>query len=320
MGCRASFTFKLYVRLNIRYIPFEEIDRLKYDSCVHYANTGLPYGYSWYLKAVNAEYDILVEDDYSSVMPLTFNRKIPTQKQLIQPFVAQRLGIMSVNILSQKRVEAFLDAIPKSFTYADININGQITSSQHDIRTQELPNYELLLAGRTYEDIRKGYSKGLKWQVNKVHKSETVFTSNISPERFIEGLKTHVGPKVSSLQERDYFTILRVMYQAMHRGLGFFSGAELNGELIAASFFISSHGRLIYLFSFSNTRGREIGAMSAVIDMVIRQNAGRPVILDFEGSKIDGIAKFFRSFGSINVPYTQLQFNRMPWPLKLLKQ
>ncbi len=306
--------------MNIRYIPFEEIDQLKYDSCVHYANTGLPFAYSWYLKAVNAEYDILVEDDYESIFPLTFNRKIPTQLQLVQPFFTPRLGIMSVNILSNKRIQSFINAIPNKFNYANISLNGKIDSADQKINTQMLPNYELLLAGRQYEDIRKSYSKGLKWQVNKVHKTDAIFTSNITPEKFIEGFKLHLGAKLNKLQERDYFTIMRIMYQAMHRSLGFFTGLELDGKLIAAAFILSSHNRLIYQFSFSSPKGREIGAMSAIIDMLIRQNAGRPVILDFEGSQIEGIAKFFRSFGAINVPYTRLHFNRMPWPLKLIKK
>jgi hypothetical protein len=43
------------------------------------------------------------------------------------------------------------------------------------------------------------------------------------------------------------------------------------------------------------------------------------MILDFEGSEIPGIARFFKSFGAEKFHYYRLKMNRLPWFIKLIK-
>jgi hypothetical protein len=43
--------------------------------------------------------------------------------------------------------------------------------------------------------------------------------------------------------------------------------------------------------------------MFLLIDELIRQNAEKKIILDFEGSQIEGIARFYKGFGAENQPY-----------------
>ena len=43
--------------------------------------------------------------------------------------------------------------------------------------------------------------------------------------------------------------------------------------------------------------------MFLLIDHIIRQEAGKNTILDFEGSKIEGVARFYKGFGAKNHPY-----------------
>ncbi|MEM6725303.1 MAG: hypothetical protein AAF598_14780 [Bacteroidota bacterium] len=94
--------------MEIRYLKRDEIDQLKWDSCVHYANNGQVYGYTWYLDNVAEDWDGLVEGDYESVFPLVWNSKIFGIKQLYQPFLSQQLGLFSVNLLSKARLQTFI--------------------------------------------------------------------------------------------------------------------------------------------------------------------------------------------------------------------
>ena len=59
----------------IELVPYEQIDRKKWDTCIHFAVNGLPYAYTWYLDAVSEYWDGLVYGDYEAVMPLTWNKK-----------------------------------------------------------------------------------------------------------------------------------------------------------------------------------------------------------------------------------------------------
>jgi len=40
-----------------------------------------------------------------------------------------------------------------------------------------------------------------------------------------------------------------------------------------------------------------------LFDSIIEEYAGQKKILDFEGSGIPGVARFFQSFGAVNEPY-----------------
>ena len=63
--------------MEVRFVEHKDIDRPRWDGCVHYANNSLVYAYSWYLDNVSGEeWDALVEGDYESVMPLIPNHKI----------------------------------------------------------------------------------------------------------------------------------------------------------------------------------------------------------------------------------------------------
>jgi len=70
----------------------------------------------------------------------------------------------------------------------------------------------------------------------------------------------------------------------------------------------------------SNEEGKKLGAMFFLVDNFIKTNAEKEIILDFEGSMIPGVARFYSGFGSIPETYFQLKFNRLPLPLRWLKR
>jgi len=61
--------------------------------------------------------------------------------------------------------------------------------------------------------------------------------------------------------------------------------------------------RFTYLIPVSNEQGKKDSAMFYLVDHLIRQTAGQDKILDFEGSSIHGVARFYRGFGAENQPY-----------------
>ena len=90
-------------------------------------------------------------------------------------------------------------------------------------------------------------------------------------------------------------------------------------QLCAAIFWMSNGARFINLMNFSSDEGHKSGAMHYLTDLFIRSNAGKPMFIDFEGSSIESIARFYQSFGAENLPYYNIKQNRLPWWLKWKK-
>ncbi len=307
--------------MKIRYVKSKDIDRLKWDSCVHYSGNGVNYAYSWYLNNVCEEWDGLVEGDYESVFPLVWNDRLAGYKRLFQPQFCQQLGIFSIHILSEKRIAAFLNAIPAHFKYIDIYLNVRNRPGKHTMfEVHERPNYQLSLRD-DYDTIYKRYSTNLKRNLKKAGQHELTFTTSVKPEKLVEMFRLNQGEKIPELSDRSYHTLHRIIYNALHRGLGFISGIQSkDGELLAGAFFLTGHGKIINLLPSSTQKGRACNAMHILIDVLIRSNAGRPVILDFEGSAIPSIARFYKGFGAENVPYYNIKRNNLPFWLKWLKK
>ena len=56
--------------------------------------------------------------------------------------------------------------------------------------------------------------------------------------------------------------------------------------------------------------------MFLMVDSIIRENAGKSMIFDFEGSSDQNVARFYKGFGAKEFTYPQITFNRMPWILE----
>jgi hypothetical protein len=304
--------------MNIRLVQRADIEQPKWDGCVFHANNSMIYGFTWYLDNVCEDWVGLVEGDYESVFPLVYNTKLLGIKQLYQPLLTQQLGLFSVNALSSARLEAFLDAIPKEFKLVNICLNdrNRVRDTYTAFHYSPQPNYVLHL-NLPYEEIERNYSDMLRRNLRKAIKADLTLGNNIKPERLVEMVKAYHKEKGNKIPDSLYHTALRIIYNCMHRGVGFMSGAiSPDGEILAAAFFMYSKGRIINLLNVTTTEGRKVNAMHFVIDMLIRTHANQPALLDFEGTSIAPLAQFYQSFGSLNQAYYKVSRNDLPQPIK----
>ena len=308
--------------MQIRLLKREEIETPKWNGCVHYSPNSRIYGYSWYLDNVADDWWGLVEGDYESVMPLVWNDKMLKTKQIYQPFLSQQLGLFSMNICSRTRLEAFLNAIPTEFKYVNMQLNFSNTDiAEFENWKMELkPNFILDLK-RPYEDIHKAYSTNLKRVLKKIDEHNLYATTDLKPEKFVaEARKYHIQQK-TNIPEAFFHTALRVIYNCLHRGQGtIFAVFDENQQLCAATFIVYDSYRLINLINFSTQIGKSNNSMHFLLDSLIRNNANSIKMFDFEGSAIEGIARFYESFGAINQPYPSIKYNNLPWYLRLIKK
>lgn len=301
----------------IVYLQHHEIDQVKWDLCLEQSVNSMVYGFSWYLNQMAPGWDALVLDDYRAVMPLTKGKKWFIG-YLYQPFFTQQLGVFSKSEINAELVEEFVKAIPRSFRWIDIQLNEQNFFISSRFKLIKRRNF-LLNLNKPYEKIEKGYNTQAKRNLKKARKNETL-TKTLSLKEVIAFYRLHKGVLTKGVKAKHYEMLEATMHEAYERGKLLCKGVYArNGELLAAAAFLSQKGRVIFLIGNASASGRETGAMHALIDQVIFQFSNHKMVLDFEGSEIPGIARFYKSFGAIKVNYYRLKKNRLPWLLKILK-
>jgi len=88
--------------------------------------------------------------------------------------------------------------------------------------------------------------------------------------------------------------------------------------VLASAIFLEAFGRSVYLLASSSDEGIAQKAMFLLIGQFIALNAGcKGRVLDFEGSNIEGVARFYKGFGAANRPYPFVVYNRLRFPVRL---
>jgi len=284
--------------MDVRYIGQSDIDKVKWNSCVHYATNGNVYGYMWFLDNVAKEWDALVEGDYESVFPLVWRENFLKVKELYQPPLIRELGLYSVNILSKARLQHFLEAIPDEYKLVNVTLNEQNPPLETEkFQWQEQTNHQLLL-DEPYEKIRKHYSDRLKTALQTTEALGIKPASNPKPEVIADFYRKYAKDRKELT--RNFHALQRIMYNVLHRGKGFATGVtDEKGELCAVNFYIYSHHKIISLVPVVSPKGREVYAMPFLIDMLIRTHANNKLILDFNASEMDDWAADFGSTANV---------------------
>ena len=304
--------------MKIIYLKHKAIDKQKWDLCIKNSFNGIIYAYSWYLDIVSESWDALVVGDYEIVMPLTKARKLGVW-YLRQPVFSQQLGVFSRIHLSPQKVEEFIKAIPREFRFIDIQLNIHNRIDTTPIRKIN-SNYELDLI-KPYEKIRKNYSTNTRRNLNKAIKNKVSIVEGVTSNELISLFKENVGGPRINFQDYQYNMLRQLISFSTRFRLGEIIGAySAQNTLCAATFFVYSNQKGIYLVSASTPEGIENRAMFRLIDHYVRKNSERSMTLDFEGSNIESIARFYKGFGATACEYPSLKMNRLPWPVNWLKR
>lgn len=298
----------------LRYIPNSEIDTQKWDACISAAPNSRVYAISWFLDRAAENWDALVWGDYKFVMPLTFKRKWGIT-YLYQPTFCQQLGIFPeppVDIAS-----VFFDALANKFSYFNIQLNSAnpLIENFKNVCFNPRKNYLLNLSPH-YETIIKSFSNNTNRNIAKVKNNKLTLIEGISLKEYSEFVQQNQAFKIDTTQKEKLFGIIST---AQYKGVGEIVGVyTMHNQLCAAVFFVRWNNRIIYLNPVSSTEGKELLAMFYLINRLIENSSGRNLLIDFEGSMVPGIARFFEGYGAAPETYLQMSGNSLPFIMKWL--
>lgn len=302
--------------MQVEYIPYDKIDRQKWDQCIERSLNGLIYATSVYLDELANPWDALILGDYEAVLPMPYRKKFGIS-YIYPPAFTQQLGIIWQEPLSMKAQSCFINSIPRHFRYAEMNLSAanEVDSSLIFLFRK---NYLLNLA-RTYEEMALEYSRTCNRNISKAKKGKVIVDEKISANEVIDIHRRRFGDKIGATKneyEKFHSLISKI---ALRYGV-YIIGARLENELIAGSIYFIFKDRITFVLNGNTPESLRNGATHLLLDHTIQHYANEKYTLDFEGSDFDSFARFYEQYGARPEIYPMIKINRLPWPLKYFKK
>lgn len=275
-------------------IPRSKLDIKKYSNCLQTAENYRIYAEHWYLDCLtNQQWDCLVYDDYQAIMPIPYKKYFGI-KVVSQPIFAQQLGVFS-KVISRQIVDEFL-------TYFRKNLVRSYSFNEENLQflnlKQKRTNYILNLS-ISYEKLYNSFNNNIKRNIKKFQKQQLQFIISDEIDYFPND-KLLENPKIST----QFFKLIQEL--KIRKQIKIYQIKDEN-EILGLKIFVLSKQRIIYLYGFSSQKAKELGCSAYLFSEVIREFSLKDLILDFEGSEIEGIAKFFKSFNAQKNSYPTIK-------------
>ena len=299
----------------IAFVKRDNIDGEKWERCIAEAANSRIYANIWHLDRTADNWEALVFGDYEYVMPLPVRRKFAIN-YVYQPLFCQQLGIFPK---PPAHIAAlFYKAVYEKFRYADVHLNAQNPSLPGESEVRFLPRQNYLLDLQyNYKSLARNYSTNTKRNITKSVVNNLQFITGISVEEYLAFKHENL---IDKLNKKEIDKLKNIISNARYCGIGEIYGVyNAENEICAAVFFCRWQNRVIYMNAATSNSGKKLGAMYFLMDKFIKENAEQNLILDFEGSMIPGVARFYSGFGAIAETYFQIKFNRLPAPISWLK-
>ena len=301
---------------HISYIKHQDIDDDKWCRCIENAGNSRIYANNWHLDRTAVVWDALIFGDYEFVMPLPIRSKFGIT-YIYQPLFSQQLGIFPEP--TKEIAGLFYNALITKYKYCDIHINSQNPALLSNSAMSFVPRVNQLLDLQyNYKSLAKSYSTNTKRNIAKSAGNNFQFITGIQIDEYIEFRLQNLPEK---FPKKEINKLKSTISYGQYKGIGEIYGVySSENELCAAVYFCKWKNRVIYLNAVTNKTGKDLGAMYFLVDSFLKENAERDLILDFEGSMVPGVARFYSGFGAVTETYHQLKFNRLPFPLRWLKR
>jgi len=297
-----------------RHLSRKDIDIGKWNQCIEASANGLIYAKAEYLDNLAGNWEALISENYTAVMPLTGNRKYGA-RYLYQPPFCQQLGI-----IGNRNVDAFLTRAKELYSYAEICLSFSNDVGETSLHKKEisLRNNFILDLNTDYENIAADYSNDLKKNILRGRQFQLTYRKAVDAEKIISFYRDIYGERFPYVKPRHYSGVLNFCLQFPDHYL--IREVWDNDQLVSAALCLKDNKRIYFIISITTPGGRNMEANHFLVDQLIREFAGKKLLLDFEGSDIEGIATFYKNFGAICQPYPFIKWNNLRWPWRVFKK
>lgn len=296
---------------SVKYLKHSEIDFQKWDKRLSQSAFRHPTLESWYLNVVAPNWSAVVVDDYEICTPFFIQTKWGISYASKPPFV-QQLGNITTN--SNKCFQA-LDHLPKRVMLVESPGN----ETERDTEQFPLYNNYCLSLKESYETLRASFNSNTKRNINKAKKAEVQVSLCDDVEFVFQFFKSY--NQKNGLSEAHLNVLKRLLKEGFQNAkVKCYIAKNTSAEPLAMALITSAFNRHVYTLATSSESGMRQNAMFAIVDSIIKEHCETDnALLDFEGSNIEGVARFYKGFGAMNRPYPFYKINKLSWPISLFK-
>lgn len=321
----------------IRYLRRPQIDAIKWDRCVENAANGLIYACSEYLDAMAGNWNGLVVGDYEAVIPLPWRSKWGLTYYYHPPFI-QQLGLFGQAVPAlhealmgrERQAEAdrllpapalykeIVNLVFSRIRYGDLLLNFGNEEIARQIGAKPCNNLILDLSDG-YASLAEGYKKDLVNNLRKAEKHDLHYLPDNHVLDAVDLYEQYYGQRMPSLSKSNYrqFAALCEKLQQKNRVM-VRRVIDDGGALLSIALFLKDERRIYNMMNTTTEAGRVVSANHFLLDQLLREFAGAPLLLDLEGSDLPGVKHFYLNFGAREQPY--FKYSRTPLALRLWRK
>lgn len=292
----------------------------RWDAALAKSPNRLIYAESNYLQYLCDDWHALILNDYEAIMPLPIRKKWGIA-YLYQPPFFQQGGIFT-NSLSASITQDFLEALAQEIRFAETTVHAGMLFPDTPTAFQIKPrkNYLLSLAD-PYEQIAARYPAYTHQRIRRAEKNDLTYTVSHQLHEVIQRYQQLYQERLPAFTDDAYIRFEKMCqcYDAQNRLYIREVYTKDQLELLASVILLKDDHRIYNLASSVTAAGKKKLANYYLFDQLIREFASSPMLLDFEGSDVPGIAYFYEKFASHAEQYYFLRLNKLPAPLKWIK-
>lgn len=155
------------------------------------------------------------------------------------------------------------------------------------------------------EETYKNFSSNIRRAIKKAQKTLSVTKINEVDEFIALIDKSGKGSKIMKDERRNMVRNIIVNSIERERGTLLIAKDE-NENIHAGAFFLEDHNMFHYIMGAANSEFRSSGASSLLMWSAIKLFSQANKKFNFEGSMVESIEKYFRSFGAQQLSYSKL--------------
>ena len=283
----------------IRFQKHSEIDPEKWNQTIRKSLFSTVFAEFEMLNLLTApdSWNALVSQDYEAVMPLP-TRKKGVLKYVYSPFFLPQMGIFSEHEITGEETDAFFKEISRHYVLADVLLNEKNGIQKTDNTTHFVshitslqPSYNELYS-QFHENTKRNIKVGGKMRCRITVGEESV-ADIITLFRANRGQGSNVH-----FQEEDYARLSQLADYLLKNNLLEVYGVRTNdNQLAAGALFVKDGHRRWFWFSGRDNQLSECKPMFLLLDAYIRDHASSDLLLDFNGSTNENVARLYQGFG-----------------------